>query len=90
VGVGYEDMIDLQELPRRQRMQIAEIKQKSVPPELEFHVNTRIPVRIIDQVSTEQGLPLFSVPPFPFPEKTAFGYLSFYRGAGNTKMIPAS
>jgi hypothetical protein len=87
VGVGYEDMIDLQKLSRRKDMQVSEMKEKSLPPELEFHVDARVTVWIIDQVSIEQEMFLASVSPFPFFEMMPSGYLSFYLHAGNTKIL---
>ncbi len=51
VGVGNEDVVDLQEFTRRQEMEVAEIEKERLVPVLEIHVDPGITEGIIDQRS---------------------------------------
>jgi hypothetical protein len=55
VGMGDQDMIDLEKLSRGKPAEISQIEQQGFPAELELHVNPGVPVRIINQTGTEHN-----------------------------------
>jgi len=53
VGMGHEDVVDLQELPRRYGMEISEIKQQGAPPLFKLEIDSRIAEGIVDEMCAE-------------------------------------
>ena len=49
VGMGNENVVDLQEFARRQDVDIAKVEKKGLPPVLEVHIHTGVAEGIIDQ-----------------------------------------
>jgi hypothetical protein len=56
VGVGNEDMADLEKFPGGQGAQVSQIEEDGPPLELEFDIDHRITLRAIDQLGMEAGI----------------------------------
>ena len=65
VGVGDERVAHLQELPRREGREIAEVEEQSPAVEEKVDVKPRIPERVVDQPGVEEGLHHCRLPPPP-------------------------
>ena len=63
VGVRDKDVADPQQLPRRQRVQVAKVEQQGAPAEAKVEIETRVAERIVDQPRRhEPGHPGASLP----------------------------
>jgi hypothetical protein len=92
VGVGDEDVIDLEDHAGRQVANIAQIEKQGFPAVPQIEVQGRVAERVVDKSGTEHGQPLRSCGPetgiqFPVIVPAAVDPLSFfyYGSAGAVK-----
>jgi len=69
VGVRHEDVVDLQELARRQAVQVPEIEQEGRAAVLALHVNPGVSERIVDECGAVHRYTLPLPPGAPAGEK---------------------
>ena len=68
MGMGNENVVNLQEFAGRKVMEIAKVEKKGLPPVLEVHIHTGVAEGIIDQGSAVNH---FSRPPTLKPQSKA-------------------
>jgi hypothetical protein len=59
VGMAYTDVLDLQDVPGREEMEVPQIEKKSPAPVFHLQINTRVATGTVNQHRIKHGGRLF-------------------------------